>query len=110
MLDRKHPVRMLLESARNGGKPSEQLMQTLENSLLSPAESLKAYRLDVLDAVNRIAKIGAQGQFAEASSLADAECDRIEARMTKDQAAVATTSMPGEDDAINDMVQRVFER
>lgn len=97
-LPKNNPVRHLLEASATGNRPSARDLEMLDrvSADLPPGEGLSALKPAVNSAAAKVAKLGGQGNHAEARRLADELASDIAERMSDSARALNTTAAQGE--------------
>lgn len=112
-IPRNHPVRVALDNAANGRRPSKNDLDRLLNDTsaehLPDGMSLDTFRDDVTQHINAISRIHDTGSHALARQAADDASAQLAARMKPEQRALNTTHTKADRDDIEAMLDRVFE-
>lgn len=112
-ISRNHPVRMILEQAAHGRRPSKRDLDQLliEGSLenLPDGQTLDRFRSEISTQAAQIAGIYETGATGPARAAAEEASSAIAVRMTPEQRALNTSITRSSEQDVEDVVRRVFE-
>lgn len=112
-ISRNHPVRMILEQAAHGRRPSkrdlDQLLIEVSEENLPDGQNLDRFRSEISKQAARIAGIYETGATGPARTAAEEAASALAVHMTNEQRALNTSTTRSSTQDVEDVVSRVFE-
>lgn len=112
-ISRNHPVRVILEQAAHGRRPSkrdlDQLLIEVAEENLPDGQTLDRFRSEISTQAAHIAGIYETGAHGPARTAAEEASSALAVRMTPEQRALNTSTTRSSERDVEDVVRRVFE-